>query len=163
MPQFEMNGAEAPVRALDSFTQGYIEALFWTETEPGTIRQDDVDESEADPAIRHLRFWNPEIDSSLPGDVGFSDLAPETLQAIIGDCRDFQESNADNLELAYLSESVNYDESRAGHDFWLTRNGHGAGFWDRGLGTVGDQLTKMAKPYGSSDAYLGDDGRIYVT
>lgn len=21
---------------------------------------------------------------------------------------------------------------QAGHDFWLTRNGHGAGFWDRG-------------------------------
>lgn len=23
------------------------------------------------------------------------------------------------------------DDERAGHDFWLTRAGHGAGFWDR--------------------------------
>lgn len=24
-----------------------------------------------------------------------------------------------------------YDAERFGHDFWLTRNGHGTGFWDR--------------------------------
>lgn len=24
-----------------------------------------------------------------------------------------------------------YDASQMGHDFWLTRNRHGAGFWDR--------------------------------
>lgn len=44
-----------------------------------------------------------------------------------------------------------YDWTSAGHDFYLTREGHGAGFWDRGLGIVGDALTALAKPYGSSD------------
>ena len=24
-----------------------------------------------------------------------------------------------------------HQDEQAGHDFWLTRNGHGAGFWDR--------------------------------
>ena len=48
-------------------------------------------------------------------------------------------------------------------DFWLTRNGHGAGFWDRGLGSVGDELTKNAKPFGSVDAYVGDDGKVYLS
>lgn len=24
-----------------------------------------------------------------------------------------------------------YDPAQVGHDLWLTRNGHGAGFWDR--------------------------------
>lgn len=40
--------------------------------------------------------------------------------------------------------------SRFGHDMALTRNGHGAGFWDRGLpGDAGDVLTDWAKSLGS--------------
>lgn len=31
--------------------------------------------------------------------------------------------------------------SLAGHDLWLTSQGHGAGFWDRGLGELGDKLS----------------------
>lgn len=48
-----------------------------------------------------------------------------------------------------------------GHDFWLTRNGHGAGFWDRGLGELGDKLTAAAKTFGTADLYIGDDGQVY--
>lgn len=33
----------------------------------------------------------------------------------------------------------------AGHDLALTREGQGAGFWDRGAGEAGDELTKIAK------------------
>jgi len=51
----------------------------------------------------------------------------------------------------------------AGHDFWLTRNRHGAGFWDRGLGATGERLSDMAHAYGPSDLYVGDDGRVYVS
>ena len=42
------------------------------------------------------------------------------------------------------------DES-IGHDFWLTRNGHGTGFWDRGLGDVGDRLSEIARRFGECD------------
>jgi hypothetical protein len=49
-----------------------------------------------------------------------------------------------------------------GHDFWLTRNGHGAGFWDRGLpGTLGDELSALADAAGNLDAYIGDDAMIH--
>jgi hypothetical protein len=54
------------------------------------------------------------------------------------------------------------DAEQTGHDFWLTRNGHGAGFWDRGLGEVGDRLTSACRPYGEVDLYVGDDGDLYV-
>lgn len=54
-------------------------------------------------------------------------------------------------------------DSQIGHDFWLTRNGHGAGFWDRGLGQRGDRLTKATKPYGEVNLYVGDDGLVYVS
>jgi hypothetical protein len=52
-------------------------------------------------------------------------------------------------------------EERAGHDFWLTRNGHGAGFWDRGLGTLGNRLSAAAKVYSGCDLFVGDDARVY--
>lgn len=44
-----------------------------------------------------------------------------------------------------------------GHDFYLTREGHGAGFWDRGLGELGDYLTQISKWAGSADE-LDDRG-----
>ena len=43
----------------------------------------------------------------------------------------------------------NIEPRQVGGDFWLTRNGHGAGFWDRGLGEVGQQLTELATSFGS--------------
>ncbi|MEA3454152.1 MAG: hypothetical protein U9R12_04395 [Candidatus Caldatribacteriota bacterium] len=46
-------------------------------------------------------------------------------------------------------------------DFWFTRNGHGAGFWD-GDYKNGDQLTEACEKYGAQDLYVGDDGKIYA-
>lgn len=35
-------------------------------------------------------------------------------------------------------------EAAFGHDFWLTRNGHGSGFWDRSeLGELGEQISAL--------------------
>lgn len=69
-------------------------------------------------------------------------------------------------EVDEIRESRDWEEfpdpAQIAHDFWLTRNRHGAGFWDRGLGELGDLLTKAAHDWGSSDLYIGDDGKIYV-
>ena len=46
------------------------------------------------------------------------------------------------------------------HDFWLTRNGHGSGFWD-GDWDNGDELTKIAEKMGEVELYVGDDGVIH--
>jgi hypothetical protein len=35
------------------------------------------------------------------------------------------------------------EASQFAHDFWLTRERHGAGFWDRGLGELGEELTHL--------------------
>ena len=53
-----------------------------------------------------------------------------------------------------------YDESRAGNDYWYTRNGHGTGFWDRGLGELGDKLAAACR-YREVNMVRGDDGLIY--
>ena len=64
---------------------------------------------------------------------------------------------ADDLAAA---RDLGEDSSRAGHDFFLTRNRHGAGFWDRNLGQVGDRLTTAAHVYGECYLYAADvDGR----
>jgi hypothetical protein len=70
------------------------------------------------------------------------------LRTMEDDVRDFVSANKAALEASGL------DDEQIGHDFWLTRNGHGAGFWDRGLGSVGDELTKAAEAHGSQDLYI---------
>lgn len=47
---------------------------------------------------------------------------------------------------------------RFGHDLALTRNGHGAGFWDRGLPSdAGDVLTDWAESLGTLNISHGHD------
>lgn len=68
-------------------------------------------------------------------------------------CADFIDANIEDL--------AGIDPEQAGHDFWLTRNRHGDGFWDRGLGERGERLSDAARVYSSVDLYVGDDGLIY--
>ena len=53
-----------------------------------------------------------------------------------------------NAELLTTTEPWAHDPAQAGHDFALTRNGHGAGFWDHGAGEAGDALTESAEWFG---------------
>lgn len=51
----------------------------------------------------------------------------------------------------------------AAHDFILTRNGHGCGFWDGDWWEPwASQLTDLAKSFGEICCYVGDDGLIYA-
>lgn len=92
------------------------------------------------------------------------EMAPETIEAIKAECAEWQAVNADRLAEAY--ERVGYDATRAGHDFWYTRNGHGVGFWCRDeleAGGLGERLSDGAKAAGQVDAYEGDDGLLYLS
>ncbi len=132
---------------LDKFTQGYIEAALWSSTAYGS-----PEENEQDPADengdRHSSF-NASFESC-----GYDELSPELLAHVIDDCAAFQADNLEQLECASAQQGYTYTAESAGHDFWLTRNRHGAGFWDRGLGKVGQQLTEAAHVYGEETWYL---------
>lgn len=56
-------------------------------------------------------------------------------------------------------------EAAFGHDFWLTRQGHGVGFWDRegeGLPSeLGDALTEQAKAFGEDHGHYQYRGWWY--
>lgn len=63
------------------------------------------------------------------------------------ECRDFQ-------RLCKAEEVPLTDPEFDGYDFFLTRNRHGAGFWDRGYGSRGDALTKLAHSFGTADVWF---------
>jgi hypothetical protein len=117
---------------LDDFVDAYIECALWSST-------DNADDSGGSP---------------LDDNYGPEDIEPETLAEMRADCADF-------IALAGMEARENWPASQAGHDFWLTRNGHGTGFWDRGE-PDGEELTRHAKTYRGIDLWVSDDGKIYA-
>lgn len=89
-----------------------------------------------------------------------SDFSPELERTIFKDCLKFWET-IDPSEL-HCSRSEYTNAEQAGHDFWLTRNGHGAGFWDgdwpEPQATV---LTDLSTSFGPCELYAGDEGKVY--
>lgn len=121
----------------DAFTRAYVAAALWTESDDG--------------------------DEPLDSEYSIDDIHPDSLAEIMADCAKFQTENA--ADIAGMREFHNRGEwthvEQAGHDFLLTRNHHGAGFWDRGMGDLGERLTKATHAYGEIYFYVGDDGKIH--
>lgn len=74
------------------------------------------------------------------------DLPPETWDRIRREVREFVQDAADDLQ--------GMSEVEIGHNLVLTRNRHGAGFWDLGLGERGDRLTEKARLLGTHEIYM---------
>ncbi len=76
-------------------------------------------------------------------------IDPAEMQGMLEDCAKFQRENKDD---------IGSRDDEAGNDFWLTRNRHGAGFWD------GDwpepaalRLTSAARAFGEYNLEIGDE------
>ncbi len=95
----------------------------------------------------------------LDNDFGPEDIHPDSLKRIEGEVKDFINYIS---KAGYLEQYTRGDE-QIGHDFFLTRNHHGAGFWDRGDGVLGELLTSAAQYFGESNFYVGDDGMVHVS
>jgi hypothetical protein len=124
---------------LDLMLAGYIEAAIWSSTD----------------------------DDGNPLDARFdkSDLAPETVEKMKADVVAFATTQAEHLRPEFLLHALmGYAwEEYVGHDFWFTRNGHGAGFWDGDWEkSVGVVLSDAARAYGECDLYVGDDDKLYL-
>jgi len=98
-------------------------------------------------------------DNPLDLEHDLGDLSKEAVQSAKDDCDSFLSANA---EIILTETPDEYDNEQAGHDFWLTRNGHGSGFWDRGIGEAGKKLTDSAHSFGECNLYLGDDNVVYM-
>lgn len=126
---------------LDKFTMAYIEAALWSSN-------DESDEQGGEP---------------LDKNYGVEDIAPETMEKIVADCTKFQADNAEYLTDENCLTRLDADE-QGGHDFWLTRNGHGCGFWETSdwKKDAGIHLTSASKKFGECHLYVGDDEKIYL-
>lgn len=104
-------------------------------------------------------LWSTnDIDTDEPLDQNYSlyDICHAAKVEMKRDIEKFVKENSQALKDSGL------DDEQIGHDFWLTRNGHGAGFWDRGLEeNISEQLTKSAGSFKTVDLYVGDDGIIH--
>lgn len=138
-----MNASSSDEPQLDfqAFVDGYITCMLWSS-------HDESDEA-----------------GGAPMDLNYTedDIPSEDRQAIEADCRAFTQANAALLEQAV--DRVGYDSAQAGHDFWLTREGHGAGYWDRpmlkaeGLGEALTQASKMFGEHPEGGPWV-EDGRV---
>ena len=114
-------------------------------------------------------LWASVGDDGEPLDCHYSytDLHPSAMHHCIADWQTFNEECArqdcaDFTEYAEAGRRTIADEIAA-HDLWLTRCGHGAGFWDGDyIEPYAARLTTIAETMGNLDPYIGDDGLIYL-
>ena len=77
------------------------------------------------------------------------DFAPCAEEMSLADCMRFIGLNWERIK--------DKRPDQVGHDFWLTRNGHGAGFWDRpeiyGGEENAEALSNSARSFGNRDIF----------
>ncbi len=102
-------------------------------------------------------FWSSTIsgDDEISADCACEcDLSDDARASIAEECERFAREH-------FADIAGNADN--AGHDFALTRNHHGAGFWDGDWPKdVGERLTEASRAFGECNLYLGDDGKVYL-
>jgi hypothetical protein len=111
-------------------------------------------------------LWSSTDDNGEPLDDGrdTSDIAPATYASMREDCAAFAAANLADIRAArYAIPGRFYGPGNVGHDYWLTRNGHGAGFWDRGLGNIGERLSAAARLDGEVNLFVDTDGKVYAS
>lgn len=112
----------------------YVETMLWSSTDTTNDEMEPFDENHS-----------------------YSDLSVEAIKRCETDLVSFFDQAS-----ALLGDSFDeLDAGRVAHDFWLTRNDHGAGFWDGDYqDEIGETLTTLSKSFGSIDPYISDSGEI---
>jgi hypothetical protein len=133
--------AEAAANALYEMIEGYLDCALWASvplSEDGTA------------------------DQSL-SDLGYTrvNCCADTRADARAACEGFVEANGDALRAAF--EVSGQTPAGAGHDLFLSRNGHGAGFFDHGNHPCWDVLQSAARGLGATeDVQENADGTCTV-
>ena len=117
---------------MDKFLNQYLETALWSSADEST-------ESGGYP---------------LDDNYAIDDIGSETIEQAKLDIEEFK------LKAGSLIDD--FEDSNLGHDFWLTRNGHGAGFWDGDYPKeIGEKLTEISKTFKELHTIIGDDKKIH--
>lgn len=71
-------------------------------------------------------------------------------------CSFLESIKLEGLDPDLIEAVTDEDINKVAHDFWLTRNKHGAGFWDGDYGDLGDVLTNVAHQFEECMLYVTD-------
>ena len=111
-------------------------------------------------------IWSSDDDNGDPLDARRYDESSLTLASIAkarADIVAFCEQIGEIPESANLYPRASRN-AMIGHDFWLTRNGHGCGFWDGDWSEpYATQLTKVSESFGAIHVWeSGNNRHIFI-
>jgi hypothetical protein len=141
---------------IQDVVNGYTEALLWANTYHYVVPSDDdsMDAELMPHASAHLEYSLDSFDADDQYEIR------QFVSAFV------QDNHGDYVRYVATREARGDAPRMAhetfGHDLLLTRSGHGAGFWDRGLGELGDRLTEAAKVYGDTSVEVRDGGVLLI-
>jgi hypothetical protein len=156
---------------LNQILDGYITAALWTEEE--RLRDENTENNSV---INREQGFFDDVSDESPDEIKFMKIIKDKEQKSI-DSFSREDIDANSLIKAYtdikqfiksagdiaVNEAIEEKGlEQLGHDIWLTRNGHGAGFFDRSYENE-QPLMDAAKALSVVDLYLGDDGKLYFS
>jgi hypothetical protein len=136
---------------LKEVVRGYVETALWTEEErledEMGYDEDDEDDDEMSEIDAIIKSYNKKDFSNFEKE----DIDADSLLDTYSDIKEFTNLLSDST----LDEVEPFD---LGMDFWLTRNGHGSGFWDRGYSEETEEdLMSAVKNFKEKNLVIGDD------
>ena len=108
-------------------------------------------------AYRECALWSSQDDED-PEDWRECEVDPATELAMLNNVRFF------HTNVMRAKQLIRPDQIElAGHNLWLSHNGHGAGFFDSPevWGKYTDLLQEISESVTEMELYRGDDGVIY--
>jgi hypothetical protein len=96
----------------------------------------------------------------------WKDVSNESYVQATRDCKAFLDKASSwivDKNFKYVTKE-HTTVAQAGHDFWMTRDGQGCGFWDgdwrEPAATI---LDNLAKSFNEIELYVGDDNKLHFT
>lgn len=133
---------------INEIFKGYIECALWTDEERLN------DEYYEEFVQLKDEFKNKMFNSFVSDDIDV-----DSKIDAYNDIKTFIKNAGDEAVNEAIEENGLF---QLGMDIWLTRNGHGSGFFDHNYDNE-DILEQTAKELGSSDIYIGDDAKLYFS
>lgn len=140
---YDLNNHSLSANEMEELVDSALTTMLWTS---GDIMEDDGETST-------LKTWDEVY--------GPEDATPELREKLTAELSKFVEDNAQDVT-DYLNSPATREFSQGGsigqlgHDYILTAGHHGVGFWDRGLGDLGDRLTETAHKGTEWNVFAGE-------
>lgn len=148
---------------INQIMKGYLDAALWTQEEelknqyiPGEIESwmdsgFDEEENELDKLIKITSNFNKKSIENFTKE----DIEPNSLIKAYTDIKEFI-----NLAGNGVNEAIQKNGyEQLGHDIWLTRNHHGAGFFDHSYENE-ESLMSAAHKLKEVDLYINDNMKL---